>query len=403
MPQKHLRILHIITRLDKGGSAENTLLTAIGNAEHGHYVELLCGVSDNPPSENEERARGCGIKITRFKTLVRQISPFIDFITLVRFYFYLKLHPFDVLHTHTSKAGILARIAGKIAGVKCIIHTPHGHIFYGYFSAAKTRLLTTIERFTTKNTSALITLTRGERNDYLQRNIGTPDSVYPVFSGIEMGPYLAADYDRTATRKGLNIPKDCYLAGTVARLVHVKNQDLTISAAQLLEESHPDIRYLFVGDGDMREHLEKRIQEAGLSDRFIFAGWRHDIPRLLHAMDLFIMCSHNEGMGRAFVEAQASGLPVIGSRVGGVPEVLIEGETGCLVSPTDHTALAEGIRRWYDRRHEREKTAQKCREWINPRFSIETMVDSIEALYRKYTQVQYVPEHVSAPRPQEQR
>lgn len=402
MPGKRLRILHVITRLDKGGSAENTLLTALGNAEHGHHVELLCGVSDNPPSENEHRAKKQGITITRYKSLVREISPFKDFITLLRIFSYLKMHPCDVLHTHTSKAGIIARIAGKLAGITCILHTPHGHIFYGYFSATKTRLLIAVERIVTKNTAALITLTRGERNDYLDRNIGSPDSVYPIFSGIELKPYLETHYDRTTTRKELGIPNNCYLAGTVARLVRVKNQDLTVSAAQLLAESHPDIRYLFVGDGDMRTHLERRIKEAGLSRQFIFTGWRNDIPRLLHAMDLFIMCSYNEGMGRAFVEAQASGLPVIGSRVGGVPEVLIEGETGYLVSPTDHRALADGIRWWYDRRNNRKATVRRCREWVNPRFSMETMVESIEALYNKYTEEQHIHGHVPAPLPQEQ-
>jgi glycosyltransferase involved in cell wall biosynthesis len=403
MTTERLRILHVITRLDKGGSAENTMLTALGNAAHGHHVSLICGISDIPQSETEERARESGISIIRFNTLVREISPFKDLWTLFRIYLHLKLHPCDVLHTHTSKAGIIARIAGKTAGVKCIIHTPHGHIFYGYFSPAKTRFLTTIERMVTRKTAAVITLTQHERSDYLDRNIGTPDSVYPVFSGIEMQPYLEADYDRAATRRELGIPRDCYLAGTVARLVHIKNQDLTISAAQLLKKSHPDIYYLFVGDGDMREHLEQRIASLGLRDRFIFTGWRNDIPRMLHAIDLYIMCSHNEGMGRAFVEAQACGLPVIGSRVGGIPEVLVEGETGYLVSPTDHEALAESITRWYNRRHEREEIARRCREWVNPRFSIETMVQSIETLFYKYTSEQPATGRLPVPLPGEQR
>lgn len=393
----------MITRLDKGGSAENTMLTALGNTAHGHHVSLICGVSDIPQSETEKRARKSGVRIIRFKTLVREISPLKDLWTLFRIYRYLKMHPCDVLHTHTSKAGIIARIAGKIAGVRCIIHTPHGHIFYGYFSAAKTRFLTAVERMVTRNTAAVITLTGSERNDYLDRDIGRPDSVYPVFSGIEMQPYLEADYDRAATRRELGIPQECYLAGTVARLVKVKNQDLTISAAELLRESHPDIRYLFVGDGDLHKHLEQRIVSLGLRDRFVFTGWRNDIPRMLQAMDLYIMCSYNEGMGRAFVEAQACGLPVIGSHVGGIPEVLVDGETGYLVAPSDHEALAKSIIRWYDRRHERETIARRCREWVNPRFSVETMVHSIETLFYKYTSEQPATDRLPSPLPREQR
>lgn len=378
---KKLRICHIITRLDKGGSSENTLLTVLGNRAHGHQVTLLCGVSDNPSSENEELARKRGVTIRRFNSLVREISPVKDGIVTLQLYFYLLRHPCDILHTHTSKAGIVGRVAGILAGIGTIIHTPHGHIFYGYFSPLKTTIFIAVERFVTRWTSALITLTRREREDYLDRRIGKPDRIVPIYSGIDLKPFLKDDVEKKTVRRELKLPIDGYLAGTVARLVTVKNHDLIISAAEQLRDSIPELTFVFVGDGDLHEHLEKRIKRIGLSDRFIFYGWCNDIPRILKGFDLFIMCSHNEGMGRVFAEAQASGLPVIGSNVGGIPEVLREGITGYLISPDDAAALAKQIEILYNKRDEQERIARQCREWVTPRFSKETMIDAIESVY----------------------
>ncbi|MBN1575391.1 MAG: glycosyltransferase family 4 protein [Chitinispirillaceae bacterium] len=382
---KPLRICHVITRLDKGGSAENTLLTVLGNLAHGHRVEVVCGVSDLPPSENEERARRHGAVITRLNSLVRELSPLNDCMAVLQLYFYLRKHPCDVLHTHTSKAGIVARIAGVLAGVRCIIHTPHGHIFYGYFSPLVTRIFVAVERLVTFRTAALITLTEAERRDYLVRRIGTPESIFPILSGIDLAPYLRTDIDRAAARREAGLPPDKYIAGTVARLDPVKNHDLIISAAQLLKGRIPALMFVFAGDGSLRGHLADRIEQAGLSDRFLLLGWRNDTPRLLRAFDLFVMCSRNEGMGRAFVEAQASGLPVIGSRVGGIPEVMMEGVTGYMVPPDDPHALAERIDKLYNNRNDAPAVAQRCHEWINPRFGSEAMVDALEVVYARFT------------------
>lgn len=384
---KILHICHVITRLDKGGSAENTLLTVLGNHSHGHTVTLLCGVSNNPPSENENLAQKKGVTIIRFPFLVRDISPWKDAITTLQLIlFFLRHRHLDIVHTHTSKAGILARLAGILTGIRNIVHTPHGHIFYGYFSPFKTNLFICMERFVTHRSAALITLTHKERDDYIERHIGSEDTIFPIFSGIHMEPFIHGDSDRKGVRKELKLPMKNYCAVTVARLVSVKNHDLIISAAELLRDTIPEIKFVFIGDGDLREHLERRIHLDNLTEHFIFTGWRNDIPRLLKAFDLFIMCSHNEGMGRAFVEAQASGLSVIGSRVGGVPEVVRETVTGYLVPPNDVSALAEKIQLMYSKRKHRKIISQQCRQWVFPQFSSEVMVDAIESVYSKIVQ-----------------
>jgi glycosyltransferase involved in cell wall biosynthesis len=376
-----LKICHVITRLDCGGSAENTLLTAIGLRGRGFTVDIICGRSDNPPSPRENDALAQGVGIIRINDLVRPISPLRDTIALLRLARLLKARGYDLLHTHTSKAGIIGRIAGYMAKVPVIVHTPHGHIFYGYFSALLTLIFTWLERIVTRKTHALITLTKKEKQDYLARAIGRPERMYPILSGIDLAPYREQRTGRAERRALLGIGQSDFVVGTVARLVQVKNHALIIDAAALIKDCCPGMRFVFVGDGDLRDSLTSRIRLLGMEPRFIFLGWRNDIPECLSAFDLFVMCSHNEGMGRAFIEAQAGGIPVIGSRVGGVEEAIVEGKTGFLVDPTDPCDLAAVLERLYNDRTLLTRMAQACRAFVDPTFSKETMVAAIDNLY----------------------
>jgi len=376
------KICHIITRLDLGGSAENTLLTAIGLQSRGYRVDVVCGNSENPASPNEERAAACGVRIIRIAELVRPISPIRDLRALIRLLFLLRRNHYDLLHTHTSKAGIVGRIAGYLARVPVVVHTPHGHIFYGYFSTLMTGVFTRLERIVTRGTHALITLTNKEKEDYLKRTIGTAGRIYPILSGIDLSAYQSIAGQRDQIRISLGLSSAHFVVGTVARLVPVKNHALIIDAAALLKERAPEVRFVFVGDGELRTPLEQRAARAGVSSAIMFLGWRNDIAACLAAFDLFVMCSHNEGMGRAFIEAQACGVPVVGSRVGGVEEALCEGVTGFLVDPEKPAELAGVIERCLRDRALLERMSVACRRFVNPTFSCETMVNAIDRLYR---------------------
>ena len=377
-----MKICHYITRLDLGGSAENTLCTVLGLYQKGYAVEIVCGVSDNPPGESEKKARGLGIPIVRDANLGRQISPLRDLRALLFLLGHLRKNRCDILHTHTSKAGIIGRVAGLLAGVQCIVHTPHGHIFYGYFSKQLTRVFVWLEWLTTIWTDALITLTNQEKQDYLRKKICPERKIHPILSGIDLAPFLAPKRNHDGLRTSLGLGPSDFVAGTVARLVPIKNHDLIISAAAVVAGQCPNLRFVFIGDGETRPALEARIRSLGLAYRFVLTGWRNDIAECLSLFDLFIMCSHNEGMGRAFVEAQASGLPVIGSRVGGVEEVMDEGKTGFLIEPGDAGRLAEYVLRLFRDRPLRERMAVESRAFVMPRFSADVMVDKIEKLYQ---------------------
>jgi len=380
--QGPLKILHIITRLDSGGSAENTLLTAIGMSRKGFKTEIVSGHSDIPASMNEKCALESGVLITRMRCLVRSPSLVNDLVAVWRLFWIIRKGRYDIVHTHTSKAGIVGRIAAKCANARCIVHTPHGHIFYGYFSSLVTDIFVYVERFTGLFTDAHITLTHAEKRDYCLRNIGTPQRMFPIYSGIDLDPYLHPQRTLPEMRKTLGLNESHFVAGTVARLDPIKNHHLIVSAALRMKNDFTNVRFVFVGDGELRDELEARIAEHGMSDRFRFTGWRNDVPDLLAAFDIFIMCSRNEGMGRAFVEAQAAGVPVIGTRVGGIAEVLDEGKTGYLVDPDNANELAEKIEVLYRQQGHRNALSDACRKWVYPKFSADLMVDEIESVYR---------------------
>lgn len=378
----HFRILHVITRLDLGGSAENTLLTVIGLSKEAYKIDLICGQSDNPPSENENRAAEGGVTLIRMKSLVRDISPIDDIAALFKLYIHMLKNRYDLVHTHTSKAGILGRIAAKMAGVRNIVHTPHGHIFYGYFAPQLTKVFVFFEWLIMRFTSAQITLTNQEKKDYLAKGIGPAGRIHPIYSGIDLSPFLGPRAEKESVRKSLGLERDHFVAGTVARLVPVKNHDLIVSAAAKLSDRIKTIRFVFAGDGELKESLQKKIDKLNMTRLFIFTGWKNNIPDILSAFDIFVMCSKNEGMGRAFVEAQAAGLPVIGSNVGGIPEVLDNGKTGYLVKPDDPDDLAEKIEMMYNRRGELKEMSDACRQWACSKFSEKVMVKKIDDLYR---------------------
>jgi glycosyltransferase involved in cell wall biosynthesis len=376
-----LSILHIITRLDLGGSAENTLLTALGSANVGHRVTIISGYSSDPPSQTEKKAIHAGIIIIKTAHLVRNISVINDAIALLFIIRHLLKNRPDIVHTHTSKAGIIGRIAARLAGVHRVVHTPHGHVFYGYFSLFLTKVFIILERLMVPLTDVHISLTQNEKDDYLSRHIGKPDDFIPIYSGIPLEMFLKDYGKRDALRKEWGFSGFDIIVGTVARLVPIKNHSLIVEAAAILCKKYPTIQFVFVGDGELRQPLEEHARSLQVEQHIVFTGWRNDIPELLSAFDIFALCSKNEGMGRAFVEAQAAGVPAIGSRVCGIPEVIKEGETGYLVSSTDPMDLASHIEQLFLNRNALAQMKSACREWVYPKFSVEAMVDKINAIY----------------------
>jgi glycosyltransferase involved in cell wall biosynthesis len=376
------KVLHIITRLDRGGSAENTLLTVIGLDKERYEVALISGPSAEPIDRLMDRAQASGVRLITVKNLVRKISPWRDFKALFALYRLVKGGRYDIVHTHSSKAGILGRWAAHLAGVPHLVHTPHGHVFYGYYNKLVTRLFVLLERLTACFSDKIVALTPQEVKEYLALGIGEPEKFIVIHSGVELACFRGIGAPGPEVRAELNIPRDLPVVGSVGRLEEVKGYRYFIEAASLIIEKIPEVCFLLVGDGSLRARLQRQATDFGLEHRFVFTGWRDDVPRMISAMDIFVLSSLNEGMGKVLVEAMALKKPIVATRVGGVPGLIKDGRNGILVPPEDPSALAAAVIGLLEDKPRAERLgleAGRGIEW----YSAQYMVRKIEGLYEE--------------------
>jgi len=347
-PLPVLSILHVITRLDRGGSSDCTLLQAIGAVRRGHRVTLACGPSRKPSPLLSEARRASGLEIVDVPELRRELSPLHDVRTLLFLLRLLRSRRFDVVHTHTSKAGALGRIAAALSSRVPVVHQPHGHLFYGYHGPIGSRLVILAERILAPLARRQIVLSWRGAEEHLARGVGRPGQFTVVRSGIDLRPFRAASARRVACRARLGLRDDEFAVGTLCRLEPIKGAGDLLRGFLLASTSRPRLRLILAGDGPLKDDLLAAARRAGASDRIRLTGSWVAAPDFLPALDLFALVSHNEGMGRALVEAMAAGVPVLATNVGGMPEVLEEGRAGLLVPPGDEEAIGRAIARLLD-------------------------------------------------------
>lgn len=378
-----LKTLHIITRLIKGGAQENTLATVLGLREKGYDVILASGLTSGPEGEIETLARKNGVDPVIIPELVRQPHPWKDLVSTFKIYFLIRKHRFDVVHTHTSKAGIIGRAAAKLAGVPVIVHTPHGHIFHSYFGPIKTKLFYTLEVIFAGFCDKIITLTDKCKEEHIKLGIANPQKFSTIHSGISLERFRERSFDINKIKADLNIPAASKVVGTVARLEPIKGVNFFIDSMQEIAKSYPDAYFLIVGDGRQRKILEAKVRELGLEEKVVFTGIRDDVPELISAMDVFVLPSLNEGMGRVLVEAGLLSKPIVATRVSGIPELVQDNATGILVEPANPQALAAGIIELLSDPQKARTMGDNARLRMAEHFSAEKMVDKIDALYKE--------------------
>jgi glycosyltransferase involved in cell wall biosynthesis len=394
----NVRILHVITRMVKGGAQENTMATVVGINGHGWESCLATGPAFGPEGSLEPECLAAGMRMLRVSELVREVLPWPDAKALRLLVRLMRKERPHLVHTHTSKAGILGRIAARRAGVPVVVHTPHGHVFHSYGGRLKTQLFVRLERACAPLADRLIALTEAERREHLELGVGRPGQWATVHSGVDFAPFQACHGLRDAVREELGLPPDAVVLGTVGRLVPVKGQSFLIDAFARLVPQYPRLQLLLIGDGPLREELASRARSLNLSIHqdngtlplpvpraatVHLLGLRQDVPRLLSAMDLFVLPSLNEGMGRVLVEAMAMELPCIASRVSGIPDVVDDGRTGLLVPPRDPEALASATRRLLERPDLAREMGRRGRERVVPEFGVGRMIEKLENLYRE--------------------
>jgi len=379
-----LRVAHVITRLCKGGAQENTFHTVRLANRDRFDVSLISGPTSGAEGSIEDRVAAAGIAIMREPALIREVSPAHDLRALMGLVRTFRRERFDIVHTHTSKAGMLGRTAARIAGVPIVVHTPHGNIFDGYFSPLKTQLFIAAERWAARRTDRIIELTPGGIDEHLARGIGRREQFVSIFSGIDLSPYELARTARTKTRAALGLRDDQFVVGAVGRLEPIKGFTYFMDAAEVIAPRAPRACFVHAGDGSEASVLRSRA--GSLNGRVKFLGLREDVPALMAAFDVLVVPSLNEGMGRVILEAGAAGTPVVATRVGGIPEIVRDGETGLLVPPKDAPSIAGAVLQLAGDPAKAATMGAAARSHVAPDFSLERMVMRIEALYEELVQ-----------------
>jgi len=389
---KKNKTIHIITRLDKGGSAEVAFLIVMGLDRNIYDTLLLKGPTYESRMSKEEHASAIadlkkaqfkGIKVVTIPFLFRRINPVYDFLGFIYLFMLLKKEKPVIVHTHTSKAGFLGRLAAKLARVPIIVHTPHGHVFFSYFGSLKTQLFILLEKYAAHITDRIVAVSNGEKEDYKLYKIAHEDKMVVINSGVDLGNIKEMSRrEQEDFKRTLGIPEHSLVVGTAGRFEPVKGLEFLLEAAKDIVSKFPQTYFVFAGDGSLRQRLEKKALELGIKNKTIFLGWRSDVVKVISIYDIFALPSLNEGMGRVLVEAMTLGKPIVASNIGGIPDLVTHGKNGFLVPPKDPGQLARSLQILIEDEGKRKSMGQGGKEKaLN--FSKEIMVEKIAALYDK--------------------
>ena len=380
-----LKIVHVITRLIVGGAQENTILTCEGQHRRGHDVTLITGPSTGPEGSLMQRAGEGGYRVIVEESLIRNAHPIMD----VRAYQRLKklclqLEP-DIIHTHSSKAGIVGRIAAWNCRVPVVVHTIHGLAFHPYQSKVTNAAWITLERFAARRCHKIVCVADAMTRQALACGVGRPEQFITVYSGMDIQPFLSAAHQRAEARSNLGIADDRIVMGTIARLQPLKGHDDLLAIAAELFAAQPRLTFLWIGDGKFQQRIMAKIRSAGWEDRFILTGLvpPAQVPKLIPAMDMMVHPSYREGLPRVVVQGMLEAIPAIVYNCDGANEVCINGHSGILVEPGDLAGLQSAILQLSQNAELRSVMGMKGKVLAAARFDANIMVDSLLDIYQK--------------------
>lgn len=377
-----IRIMYIIARLNIGGPAVHVVLLTERLGPPAFESILVCGRVGPQEGDMAYLAAQHGIEPLYIAELGRELSPLRDIVTLVKLWRLMRRTRPDIVHTHTAKAGFVGRWAAWLARVPVRVHTFHGHVFHGYFGPAKTRLFLWLERLTARLTTRLITISPGLRDELANTYYIAPaHKIEVVPLGLDLQAFADTPRHAGIFRRQFDIPPEAPLVGIVGRLAPIKNHELFLQMAARIVQN-PALcaaRFAIVGDGECRAGIEARVSELGLDKHVLFTGWQTDLRYAYSDMDALVITSHNEGTPDSLIEALAAGAPVVATAVGGVPDLLRNGEYGRLVPPGDPDRLAEAVIAALEERSVDRAGAQQA---ILANYGIDRLVADLARLYR---------------------
>jgi len=389
-----VRIVRLITRLNIGGPAVHVATLATRLTAMGFETQIIAGeLAEGERHASHEVFKDLPQQPISLAGFSRDVSILRDVRTLWRLVRILRAKRPDIVHTHTSKAGALGRLAAAIAGVPIRVHTFHGLVFSGHFSRWRSRLYIHLERLLGRLSSCVVVISRRQQDELIFRyRIVSSEKVECIPLGFEVGPYLQARAASFAIRHELNLTGRHFLVGWVGRLVPVKDPFLLIETAKHVLKSLPSCHFVLVGDGEMREMVERAIHLAGLAGHIHLLGWRNDLSDVYSDFDLTFLTSLSEGTPLALLETMACGKPFVAPRIGGVPDLVFgqDREVGgvsyfqnAALANREPRALANGILRLLFDQPLRERMGEAARQFVISKFSADRLANDLAALYSK--------------------
>jgi glycosyltransferase involved in cell wall biosynthesis len=346
------KVVHIITKLELGGAQQNTLFT-VAHLTGSEYEPVLISGTEGVLVEDARKLKD--VKVSVIPELVREIRPIKDVIALLKIRQILKqlrrdtakeksrATPAIIVHTHSSKAGILGRWAARLAGIKLIIHSIHGFSFNDYQPSLVRAFYIFLEKLTSIITAKFIAVSKANIERGIQEGIFTRDRVVLIRSGIDIAEFQNTKCDRIKKRGDLGVDAESPLVAMIACFKPQKSPLDYVRMAKIVSDEIPEARFILIGDGILRNKIEALIEKLKIEDKILLLGWRRDIPEIMRCIDILVLTSLWEGLPRIFPQAMASGIPVVATEVDGSPEAIRNGENGFLLPPKDNKSMAEKI------------------------------------------------------------
>ncbi len=386
------RVLRIINRLNLGGPTFNAAYLTKYLAPEFETL-LVSGMKDDTEESSEFIVNELGLQPVYLPDMYRELNPFKDYKSYYRLRKIIEEFKPDIVHTHAAKAGAVGRLAAAHSGVKVIVHTFHGHVFHSYFNPVKSRMFLEVERYLARKTTKIIALSELQKQELTETFAVAPKDKFVVIPlGFDLAKFETnKEGKRKLFREQHHVADDEIAIGIVGRLVPIKNHELFLRAIkEVSEKTTKKIRVFIIGDGEERASLEILSRELGLlnkgSDKMdscivTFTSWIKEIDVSNAGMDIIALTSNNEGTPVSLIEAQASGVPVVSTDVGGVRNIILDRGTGWLSPPRDIKALSENLLKLVENDEVRRKMSAAGSENVRIRFSYQRLCSDISALY----------------------
>jgi glycosyltransferase involved in cell wall biosynthesis len=379
-------VLHLVARLNVGGPAIQVIPLVEALRARGFEADAAHGQLAAGEASMTYIADARGLDTILLPRLQRSVGPH-DAAALYEVMRLLRRRRYDILHTHTAKAGALGRVAAHLLGrrgPRAVVHTYHGHVFSGYFSPNRTRAVIAVERRLARYADRLLTVSDEIGNDVVAAGIAPRAKVQTMHLGLELDAFDLDPAERAAARGAwrdeLGIGADEQVVTIVARLAPIKRVDRFLRVSLLARR--PGARFVIVGDGELGDELRGSTEARALGDAVVFAGFRRDMPSVCAGSDVIVQTSDNEGTPVSLIEAGAAGLASVSTDVGGVRTVVADGETGLLRAADDDAGLAAAIASLLDDPTRAAELGAQARARCRGAFSLERLVDDSVELYR---------------------